>query len=77
MLVKPQRIRSFVRAELAGVADDIVTDRLGSIFGVRYGDRSGPKVMVAGHMDEVGFMITRITDNGMRLNVYATPLVPD
>jgi putative aminopeptidase FrvX len=60
-----QRIRAFVRGELAKAADDIITDRLGGIFGVRYGDKSGPKVMVAGHMDEVGFLITRITDNGM------------
>ena len=26
---------------------------------------NGPTVMVAGHMDEVGFMVTSITDNGM------------
>ena len=39
--------------------------RLGSIFGVKRGNENGPVVMVAGHMDEVGFMVTSITDNGM------------
>ncbi|MDF4730417.1 peptidase M28, partial [Vibrio parahaemolyticus] len=29
------------------------------------GDETGPRVLVAGHMDEVGFMITQITKNGM------------
>ena len=29
------------------------------------GDEKGPTVMVAGHMDEVGFMVTQITENGM------------
>src|SRR5699024_4241921 len=28
------------------------------------GDENGPKVMVAGHLDEVGFMVTRIDDKG-------------
>src|SRR5690606_17831533 len=37
----------------------------GSVFGVLKGDDLGPKVMVNGHLDEVGFMVTAITDNGM------------
>lgn len=58
-------VRQFMRQELAKYADDIVQDRLGSLFGVKRGDEAGPTVMVAGHMDEVGFMVTAITDNGM------------
>ena len=46
-------------------ADEVVQDRLGGIFGVKRGDEKGPTVMVAGHMDEVGFMVTQITKNGM------------
>ena len=60
-----REVRRFVRKELEKYADEIVQDRLGGIFGVRRGDPQGPKVMVAGHMDEVGFMITAIGDNGM------------
>jgi putative aminopeptidase FrvX len=58
-------IRNFMREQLSLYADEMIQDRLGGIFGVRKGDPNGPTVMVAGHMDEVGFMVTSITDNGM------------
>lgn len=56
-------VRDFMRKELTTYADEVIQDNLGGIFGVKKGE--GPKVMVAGHMDEVGFMVTQITDNGM------------
>jgi putative aminopeptidase FrvX len=58
-------VRKFMRSELNKYSDDIVQDRLGSIFGVKHGQSEGPKIMVAGHMDEVGFMVTGVTKNGM------------
>ncbi|WP_332697568.1 M42 family metallopeptidase [Halalkalibacter lacteus] len=58
-------VRKFVRSELVKYTDEIVQDRLGSIFGVKRGLEDGPKVMVAGHMDEVGFMVSSITKNGL------------
>ena len=56
-------VRQYMRTELEKYSDEIVQDRLGGIFGVKKGE--GPKVLVAGHMDEVGFMVTQITKNGM------------
>ncbi|MFL0363431.1 M42 family metallopeptidase [Pseudobacillus sp. 179-B 2D1 NHS] len=58
-------VRRFMRTQLEMYADEIVQDGLGSIFGVKKGASNDPIVMVAGHMDEVGFMVTQITDNGM------------
>lgn len=58
-------VRHFMRKELEKYTNEIVQDRLGSIFGVKRGVENGPTVMVAGHMDEVGFMVTQITENGM------------
>lgn len=58
-------VRKFMRSELERYSDEVVQDGLGSIFGVKKGDGEGPVVMAAGHMDEVGFMVTAITDNGM------------
>ncbi|MEH7453051.1 M42 family metallopeptidase [Gottfriedia acidiceleris] len=58
-------VRHFMRKELEKYTNEIVQDRLGSIFGVKRGTEDGPTVMVAGHMDEVGFMVTQITENGM------------
>src|SRR5690625_5807893 len=56
-------VREFMRENLEKYSDKIIQDNLGGNFGVRKG--KGPKVMVAGHMDEVGFMVTQITKNGM------------
>lgn len=58
-------VRSFMREQLSQYADEVVQDKLGGIFGVKKGDENGPTIMVAGHMDEVGFMVTSITENGM------------
>lgn len=45
-------------------ADELYTDNLGSLVAKKTGVENGPKVMVAGHLDEVGFMVTRIDDKG-------------
>lgn len=58
-----QLVRTFMRKELEKYSDEVIQDNLGGVFGVKNGE--GPKVMVAGHMDEVGFMVTQITKNGM------------
>lgn len=59
------QVRNFMKEQLSLYTNEIVQDNLGSIFGVKRGQEDGPTVMVAGHMDEVGFMVTSITDNGM------------
>src|SRR5690625_758892 len=56
-------VREYMRDQLEKYADEVIYDNLGSIFGIK--KASGPKIMVAGHMDEVGFMVTQITENGM------------
>lgn len=58
------QIRAIMKRELSKYTQEIIQDNLGSIFGVLRGDEAGPKVMVAGHMDEVGFMVTQITEQG-------------
>jgi putative aminopeptidase FrvX len=61
-------VRGFMRGRLEPYADEIITDRLGSLFGVIRGQADpsgGPRIMVAGHMDEVALMVTSITDHGM------------
>lgn len=58
-------VRKFMKEQLKPYADEIVQDKIGSIFGLKKGSGDGPTIMVAGHMDEVGFMVTSITDNGM------------
>jgi len=42
----------------------IVEDNLGSIYAEKIGQADGPRILVAGHMDEIGLVVTRITDEG-------------
>jgi endoglucanase len=37
---------------------------MGSVVGYHEGDVKGPKLLVAGHMDEVGFMVKKVTKQG-------------
>ena len=57
-------VRKYVRSEMEKVAESIIQDKLGSIFGVINESKDGPKVMIAGHMDEVGAMVCEITAKG-------------
>ena len=43
-------------------AHEITTDRLGSLIAKR--GYQGPRIMIAGHLDEVGFMVSKITKEG-------------
>lgn len=56
--------RDVMEKYITPYADEVYTDHLGSLIGKKSGDENGPKVMVAGHLDEVGFMVTRIDDKG-------------
>ena len=42
-----RQVRKYMRKELEKYADEIVQDRLGSIFGIKKGE--GPVIMIAGH----------------------------
>ncbi|MDY0323314.1 MAG: M42 family metallopeptidase [Candidatus Carbobacillus sp.] len=68
-----QPIRQIMEQYMAEISPEVkkVRDRLGSLFGVLEGQMDGPRVMVAGHMDEVALMVTRVTDDGF---LHMTPL---
>ncbi|MCP8617068.1 M42 family metallopeptidase [Salirhabdus salicampi] len=56
--------REVMKNYVSPFADEVTTDNLGSLIAKKSGDENGPKIMVAGHLDEVGFMVTRIDDKG-------------
>ena len=56
-------VRAIMRRHLDGVAI-IEQDKMGSFIGKHVGGSERPRVMLAGHMDEIGFMITFITKEG-------------
>ncbi|USZ68671.1 M20/M25/M40 family metallo-hydrolase [Halorussus salilacus] len=57
------RIRELVRREFDGVVDSVHTDAMGNVVGTVEGS-SDYSVAVAAHMDEIGFMVRHITDEG-------------
>ncbi len=57
------RIRQVVLREISPIADHVEVDAMGNVFALKKG-RSDKKVMVAAHMDEIGFIITHVDDNG-------------
>ena len=59
-------VRDFMRSEMNGLVDRIETDGLGGLFGVKESQTpDAPKLMLAAHMDEVGFMVSSITSKGL------------
>ncbi len=56
--------RDVMRKYIEPFADRMDSDNLGSLIAEKVGDADGPKIMVAGHLDEVGFMITQIDSKG-------------
>lgn len=59
-------VSQLLKSYLEPHCDEIVYDHLGSLFAVKKSKKeNAKKVMVCSHMDEVGFMITEITKNGL------------
>lgn len=58
------RIRNLVKEQLKDVADEMYTDNMGNLICVKKGKSSEKRVMTAGHMDEIGFIVTHIDDDG-------------
>ncbi|QKY18868.1 M42 family metallopeptidase [Halolamina sp. CBA1230] len=57
------RVRDLVREELEANTDRVRTDAMGNVVGTVEGD-SDYSVAVAAHMDEIGFMVKHVTDDG-------------
>ncbi len=56
-------VRAVMRRYLEDVAV-IEQDKMGSLIGKHVGDSEQPRVMLVGHMDEIGFMVRLITKEG-------------
>jgi putative aminopeptidase FrvX len=56
------RVRDLVQKELKGLVDDVRTDALGNVIAHKKG--KGKKIMIAAHMDEIGFYVKHVDDKG-------------
>lgn len=59
-----QRIRSLVIDQVKPLVDEVSTDNMGNVTALIKGLDSSKKVMITAHMDEIGFIVTHIDDNG-------------
>ena len=66
---REEQMRRLVADEMRPLTDTIDVDAMGSVIGFKKGAQDGPRVMIAAHMDEIGFMVKHIDDKGfVRLN---------
>jgi len=54
-------IRDLIAAEIDGLFDTVETDYLGNLIAHKSGE--GPVVALAGHMDEIGFLVSHIEED--------------
>jgi len=58
------RVAAIMCDHLESIADECCTDNLGSLIARLDGASDRPRVMLAGHMDEIGFMVKLVTEDG-------------
>jgi len=58
------KIREFIKDNIKNEASEIIEDPYGNLI-VKKGKDTEPKIMLAAHMDEVGFMVTSIEKSGL------------
>ena len=59
-------VRGFVIDQAAPYCDEIAVDTMGSVVAWKRCKKEGaPTVMIAAHMDEVGFMVQYVRDDGL------------
>jgi putative aminopeptidase FrvX len=60
-------IKTIVKGELKNICDRVSEDELGNIIGFKRGKAPAAKrkkIMLAGHMDEIGFIVNHVDDKG-------------
>jgi putative aminopeptidase FrvX len=57
-------VRDILRREWQGLLQDVHADGMGNLLGTLPGPAGSPKVLLMGHMDEVGFLVRYIDERG-------------
>ncbi len=58
-----KEIRNLVLEEIKDLADEVEIDNMGNVYAIKRG-KGDKRIMVGAHMDEIGFIVTHIDDNG-------------
>ncbi len=57
-------LADIIENDLTPYADSITRDAMGNLIVFKKGENSDRRLMIAAHMDEIGFIVTHIDDNG-------------
>ena len=57
-------VRAVIEEKIKPYVDEVYTDALGNLIAHKRGAEGAPKLMLAAHMDEIGFFVTDIDDEG-------------
>ncbi|MEZ5793212.1 M42 family metallopeptidase [Albidovulum sp.] len=70
---REHRVRDLIRQEIAGLFDSIETDAMGTLLCRRDAATGGvaPRVMLLCHMDEIGFLVSHVSEDGF---LYLQPV---
>ena len=73
-------VRDIIKDEILPFCDDVMTDAAGNLLAFKKGRVcTGKKLMLCAHMDEVGFCVKHINDDGTLLVDevgMVTPIMP-
>ncbi len=59
-------VRDALRAEVTPLANEVYVDTMGNLFAVKDGGNASlPHILLAAHMDEVGFLVMSATEDGL------------
>jgi putative aminopeptidase FrvX len=59
-----REVNSLFKKHMLPYADEVIVDKLGSVGFVVKGSSDRPRVLVTGHTDEVGFIVSSVTEEG-------------
>ncbi|TFE01583.1 M42 family metallopeptidase [Jeotgalibacillus salarius] len=60
-----QPVSKWVRDTVKPLVDEVKVDSLGNVFATKKGNQPGPVMVMTAHMDEVGFIVKKIEENGL------------
>ena len=57
---REEAVRVIVREKLGAVTDEMNVDAMGNLIALKRGSQNARRVMIAAHMDEIGFLVSHI-----------------
>lgn len=59
-----EQVRELITGQVAGLADEVRVDALGSLIATVRGQGGGRRIMLAAHMDEIGVVVSHVDQKG-------------